>query len=133
MGDSAGTRQDGGEPAPTVGADAGVGQGHLRGGEGLNRAGICETPEAATALVKAAWPRIVEECRASLGGELHYQAVIYHCLRRSGVPLRQLGMNVKQMITDCVSPAFRARTLRRHPNFQGGFEPIPDVVLFSSG
>ncbi len=83
--------------------------------------------------MKAAWPSIVEECRASLGGELYYQAVIYHCLRQSGVPIRQLGMNVKQMIADCITAGFHERTLRRHPNFQGGFEPIPDVVLFSSG
>lgn len=67
------------------------------------------------------WPRIVEECRGVLGSELHYQAVIYYCLRSFGkVPLGQLGMNVKIWIPDAVSERFR-----------GGREPIPDLVIFS--
>ena len=39
--------------------------------------------EALEALTQS-WPRIVDECRGVLGSELHYQAVIYHCLRRVG-------------------------------------------------
>lgn len=96
-------------------------------------AGRIATPGDAARLVELAWPLIVEECRAVLGGELHYQAVVYHCLRRAGAPSAQLGMNVKQWIANCVSPTFRARDLRKEPGFQGGFEPIPDVVLFSPG
>lgn len=54
-----------------------------------------------------AWPSIIRECRAALGSELYYQAVIYHNLRQVGVPLLQ------------------------HEDYRGGFEPIPDVALFS--
>lgn len=56
-----------------------------------------------------------------MGSELHYQAVIYHCLRSVGkVHPGQLGMNVKIWISDAVSDLFR-----------GGREPIPDLVIFS--
>ena len=77
--------------------------------------------EALDALTRS-WPHIVEECRGVLGSELHYQAVIYHCLRSFGkVPPGQLGMNVKIWIPDAVSELFR-----------GGREPIPDLVIFST-
>lgn len=76
------------------------------------------------------WVMIIDECRAVLGGELHYQAVVYHCLRQAGVPRTQLGMNVKQWLTEPVSDLFKLNDLRKHENFRGGFEPIPDVVLF---
>ncbi|MGQ0565546.1 MAG: hypothetical protein ACT4OK_10810 [Gemmobacter sp.] len=88
------------------------------------------SPEDAQALLRAAWPMIVDECRAVLGGELHYQAVVYHCLRMAGGPRTQIGMNVKQWIADPVSEDFRRRDLRKHESFRGGFEPIPDIVLF---
>ena len=66
-----------------------------------------------------------------LGSELHYQALLYHCLRAHGqVPSGQLGMNVKIWITDVVSDLFRKLDERKHPDFRGGFEPIPDVVIF---
>ncbi len=55
--------------------------------------------------------------------------MVYHCLRRAGTPSAQLGMNVKQWIATCVSPAFRERDLRKHPSFRGGFEPIPTCEL----
>jgi hypothetical protein len=84
-------------------------------------------------LVARAWPTIVDECRAVLGGELHYQAVVYHCLRGVGVPRAQLGMNVKQWITDPVSPLFQTWDARKAERYRGGFEPIPDVVLFAPG
>jgi len=86
--------------------------------------------EQAKLALDAAWPTLVAEVRQVLAGELHYQAMAYHALRQSGVPLRQLGMNVKQWIADVVSPHFMALDLRKHPDFRGGFEPIPDIVLF---
>ncbi|OQP86083.1 hypothetical protein BTR14_11830 [Rhizobium rhizosphaerae] len=90
-----------------------------------------ETPAEAMAAIGAAWPLIVADCRKVLGGELHYQAMIYHCLRLAGVPIAQLGMNVKQWIANPVSPLFQKADLRKHEAFRGGFEPIPDLVLFS--
>ena len=84
-------------------------------------------------ILKAAWPDIVAECRAVLGGELHYQAVVYHCLRNAGCPRTQIGMNVKQMILDPVTDLFQSWDAKKHTSFQGGFEPIPDIVLFGSG
>ncbi len=66
-----------------------------------------------------------------LGSELHYQALLYHCLRAHGqIPSTQLGMNVKMWITDVVSEHFRMLDERKHPGYRGGFEPIPDVVIF---
>jgi len=74
---------------------------------------------------------IVEECRCVLAAELHYQAVVYHCLREvGGVPPGQIGMNVKMWIEDVESDFFKVLDLRKAPGFQGGFEPIPDVVIF---
>jgi hypothetical protein len=82
-------------------------------------------------LVKKAWPMIVDESRQQLGGELHYQAVAYHCLRQAGVPARQLGMNVKQWIEQPVTELFKLKSIsKKHPAYNGGFEPIPDIVLF---
>ena len=88
------------------------------------------TQSDAVAVLRRAWPMIAEECRSVLAGELHYQAVVYHCLRMVGVPRAQLGMNVKQYITNPASRLFQTFVLRHHPNFTGGFEPIPDVALF---
>jgi hypothetical protein len=81
-------------------------------------------------VVALAWPLVVAECRDTLGGELHYQAMAYHCLRRAGLPATQLGMNVKQWIDAPVTPLFRALDSRKQAGFQGGFEPIPDIVIF---
>ena len=50
---------------------------------------------------------MADECRAVLGGELHYQAMAYHALRMAGVPLAQVGMNVKQWIAEPTSELFR--------------------------
>lgn len=86
--------------------------------------------EAIEALTRS-WPRIVEECRDAWGSELHYQALIYHCLRGVGeVPPRQLGMNVKIWITDVVTELFKTLDLKKNEAFRGGFEPIPDLVIF---
>ena len=77
------------------------------------------------------WPSIINECRATLGSELCYQALIYHNLRQAGVPLTQIGMNVKMQIDEPVSRLFRELDLKKHEDYRGGFEPIPDVALFS--
>lgn len=77
------------------------------------------------------WLPFTTECRAVLGSELHYQAMLYHCLRVHGqIPSGQLGMNVKMWIADVVSEHFQALDEKKNPGFQGGFEPIPDVVIF---
>jgi hypothetical protein len=90
-----------------------------------------ETPDDAVALLRSAWPGIVREARATLGGELFYQALAYHHLRMAGAPVRQIGMNVKQYVTDPVSALFKTFDLRKHEDYRGGFEPIPDIVLFT--
>ncbi len=93
-------------------------------------AAIETMPDAIEAFQKA-WPPFVAECRSVLGSELHYQALLYHCLRTHGeVSSGQLGMNVKMRIMDPVSDLFRELDERKHPDFRGGFEPIPDVVIF---
>jgi hypothetical protein len=90
-----------------------------------------QTPADALDALTRAWPPLVAECRSVLGSELHYQALLYHCLRVHGeVPSRQLGMNVKIWITDVVSDLFRELDERKHEDYRGGFEPIPDVVIF---
>lgn len=86
---------------------------------------------AAIDLLERAWQLIVDEARAVLGGELHYQAVVYHCLRASGCPRTQIGMNVKQWIGEPISELFQRWDAKKHPDFRGGFEPIPDIVLFA--
>lgn len=89
------------------------------------------TPADAYAAFLAAWPKIVEECCAVWGSELHYQAMIYHALRTTGaVPRCQVGMNVKIWLEGCRTPLFRKLDKKKHPEYRGGFEPIPDVVIF---
>jgi len=86
--------------------------------------------EAKATFMKA-WPSIVRECRLVLGSELHYQAMIYHCLRQDGkVPIDQIGMNVKMWIDHPKTALFKRLDKEKHISFQGGFEPIPDIVLF---
>lgn len=91
---------------------------------------LSNSREAAEFLLRA-WPSIIRECRTTLGSELYYQAVIYHNLRQVGVPLLQMGMNVKMQIDGPVSRLFRELDLKKHEDYRGGFEPIPDVALFS--
>jgi hypothetical protein len=91
------------------------------------------TQQGALAELIGAFPAIVTETRQVLAGELHYQAMIYHVLREAGVPIGQLGMNVKQMVYNPVSSLFQARDMRKHEEYRCGFEPIPDVVIFSPG
>ena len=86
--------------------------------------------DAKAALMKS-WPSIVKEYRQVLGSELHYQAMIYHCLRQYGkVPINQIGMNVKMWIDKPKTQLFKQKDKDKNPEYQGGFEPIPDVVLF---
>jgi hypothetical protein len=60
--------------------------------------------------------------------------MVYHCLRTAGgIPLAQIGMNVKIWIEKPVSKFFRELDLRKNEDYRGGFEPIPDVVIFSPG
>ena len=41
-------------------------------------------------------------------------------------------MNVKQWIPNVQSELFKKLDNRKHADFRGGFEPIPDIVIFSS-
>ena len=92
-----------------------------------------QTYSEAIACLRRAWPDIVDECRAVLGGETHYQAIVYHCLRTAGAPRTQLGTNVKQWIVDPVTPEFRKLDKAKHADYQGGSEPVPDIVMFGPG
>ena len=92
---------------------------------------IVSQQDARAALARA-WPTISRECLKVLGSELHYQAMIYFALRTAGaVPVTQLGMNVKQWIPDVQTDLFKKFDLAKHEAFRGGFEPVPDVVIFS--
>ena len=78
------------------------------------------------------WPSICAECRQVLGSELHYQAMIYRIFREIGeIPNNQIGMNVKIWITNPRTKLFRELEKRKNKGYQGGFEPVPDIVLFS--
>ena len=67
-----------------------------------------QTRDGALEAFQRAWPPFVAECRSVLCSELHYQALLYHCLRAHGqVPTRQPGMNVKIWITEVVSTPLR--------------------------
>ncbi len=61
-----------------------------------------------------------------LGSDLHYQTVLYHCLRAHGrVSGKQLGMNVKIWITHVVSDLLRDHDERKHKDYRGNFESHP--------
>lgn len=95
---------------------------------------LIATSEQAIAAVDRAWPTICEECVEVLGSELHYQAMIYHALRTAGgVPVTQLGMNVRQFIPNVQSELFKGFAASKSEAFRTGFEPVPDVVIFSRG
>ncbi|MXY39046.1 MAG: hypothetical protein F4160_06730 [Rhodospirillaceae bacterium] len=89
-------------------------------------------PEQAFNALLLAWPKFVSECRLVLGSEHHYQAVLYHCLRLTGVPACQLGMNVKQYIPDPKTQLGRSESERRQEGYKG-FEPTPDATIFHPG
>ena len=89
------------------------------------------TIKSAKQALLLAWPTIKKECLSVLGSELHYQAMIYHCLRNNGdVPTSQLGMNVKIWIDKPTTKLFKKLDKRKHQDYQGGYEPIPDIVIF---
>lgn len=91
-----------------------------------------ETIEDTKKIMVKTWPYISRECRKVLASELHYQAMIYRCFREYGkVPTKQIGMNVKIRIMNPRVAEFVARDSKKHEDFQGGYEPIPDIVLFS--
>ncbi len=91
------------------------------------------TIEEARNTIYWSFPKIVEECRAILGSELHYQAVIYHCLRTFGkIPIEQIGMNVKIGISNPVTQLFKDKQFSKAEGYQAGFEPIPDICIFST-
>lgn len=57
---------------------------------------------------------------------------MYRCFcDYGGVPLNQIGMNVKIRIYNPITSLFRELDRQKHKDFQGGYEPIPDIVLFS--
>jgi hypothetical protein len=69
---------------------------------------------------------MVDECRTVLGSELHYQAIVYHCLRSAGrVPLTQLGMNVKQFVRKPTTRLFKIKGKSKHPDYRGDSKPFP--------
>ncbi len=83
-------------------------------------------------IMEKTWPNISRECRRVLASELHYQAMIYRCFREYGkVPAKQIGMNVKIRIMNPRVAEFVMRDSKKHEDFQGGYEPIPDIALFS--
>jgi hypothetical protein len=91
------------------------------------------TKEAAKIALQNAYHSIITDCRSVWGSELHYQAIVYHCLRQtSEIGINQLGMNVKIWIDNVTSPLFKEKDLRKKEGYRGGFEPIPDVVIFDS-
>jgi hypothetical protein len=92
-----------------------------------------KTSEDAHAAFERCWDYLVLDCRRILASELHYQAMIYFHLRvHGGVPVTQLGMNVKQRIMNPVTPLFQQRDQRKHVDYRGGYETIPDIVIFDS-
>jgi hypothetical protein len=92
-----------------------------------------ETSADALGTLKRAWPTFVTECRSVLGSELNYQALLYHCLRaHGGVPFGQVGMNVKIWIEPVTTEYFRNLDEQHAEGYGGGYEPVPDVVIFRS-
>ncbi len=92
-----------------------------------------KTYRGSITIFRKVWPHICSECREVLGSELHYQAIMYRCFREFGkVPPKQIGMNVKIRVFDPITSLFREWDSQKHEDFQGGYEPIPDIVLFSS-
>lgn len=92
-----------------------------------------QTVSEMQAAILQAWPVIQKECLSVLGSELHYQAMIYHILRSTaGVPIDQLGMNVKIYIEKPTSVFFKNHEKTRKKGFEG-CEPTPDIALFRPG
>jgi|GEM_PF-1899226 len=91
-----------------------------------------ENYQDAMDIMEESWDSICQECRNVLSSELHYQAIMYGCFRNTGkVPIKQIGMNVKIRIFNPITSLFRELDNQKHKDYQGGYEPIPDIVLFS--
>jgi len=94
---------------------------------------MIETIEQIITSIEHSWQNIVDDCRLVLGSELHYQAMIYYNLRLYGkIPINQIGMNVKIRIDKPKSKLFIDKDKSKHPDFQGHFEPIPDIAIFKT-
>jgi len=82
--------------------------------------------------INNSFEQIQNECKSVLGSELHYQAIIYHCLRDFGnVPISQIGMNVKIWINNPKTSFLIERMNKKHINFREGQEIIPDITIFN--
>jgi hypothetical protein len=91
---------------------------------------LIETRQEALAALDRAWPKICDECLQVRGGERHYQAMIYHGLRTAGgVPVAQIGLNVRQFILNVRSEHFRELAALRH-SFHRALDT--DVVIFNA-
>jgi len=97
-----------------------------------------ENIEQARNSINNSFEQIQSECKSVLGSELHYQAIIYHCLRLYGkVPNSQIGMNVKITFINPKSEFFREgiknlnKAYQKNKSGQEGKEIIPDITIFS--
>lgn len=82
--------------------------------------------------INNSFEQIQTECKSVLGSKLHYQAIIYHCLREFGnVPISQIGMNVKIWIKNPKTPFLIEKMNKKHINFREGQEIIPDITIFT--
>ncbi len=93
--------------------------------------------EEAIFAVENAWPGITQDAEEVSASELHYQAMIYNRLRiDGGIPLKQLGMNVKMLIKEPVSLFFqeeaeKTKSMRSVYSPYKGIQPTPDIVIFN--
>ncbi len=93
---------------------------------------IIKNIEQARNSINNAFKQIQFECKSVLGSELHYQAIIYHCLRNFGnVPISQIGMNVKIWINNPKTPFLKEKIKKKHINYRIGQEIIPDITIFT--
>ncbi len=93
---------------------------------------IIKNIEQARNSINNSFKQIQIECKSVLGSELHYQAIIYHCLRNFGnIPISQIGMNVKIAIKNPKTHFFKEGILKKNKNFREGKEIIPDISIFS--
>ena len=88
--------------------------------------------EQARNSINNSFDQIQTECKSVLGSELHYQAVIYHCLRNVGkIPISQIGMNVKIYIYNPKTTFLKEKMNKKHKGYRAGQEIIPDITIFS--
>ena len=93
---------------------------------------IIKNIEQARNSINNSFKQIQFECKSVLCSELHYQAIIYHCLRNFGnIPISQIGMNVKIWINNPKTPFLKERIKKKHIDFRIGQEIIPDITIFT--